>query len=185
MDPELEAPIAAAAARGTASLRAGANLGELLRTFREDDQLGWIGSILALLAIEHIPHSAAKHLVQAECAGESFAHLGLEELQHLAHIPRLSNIGSWLPVHLELAIIDGRSWRLFVPDAPGSVLYFEAEAPDPSRAGSMSWDGLSLDEVRDETTAALSEPGWDREVRIVRDEPDLFLVHFPRVREKF
>ncbi len=183
MDHELEERIAAAAARGIASLRASKSLDEVLRIFREDDQLGAIASMMALRTIEAISLGAAKQLVAEACAGQRFPHLGLDELRHLARIPRRPSIGLWLPTHLEHAIITGRAWKLFVRDAPGCVRYFDAATPDPSRAGSMHGSGISFDSVRDAARAALLEPGWCEELRIVRDEPDLLLVHFPRVRE--
>ncbi len=184
MDREFEAVVVAAATSGGESLRAGRDVGEVLRRFREDDKLGAIASILALRAIEKISLSAAKHLVLAECAGENFAHLGLAELQHLARIPHSPRINRWLPTHLQSAIIDGRPWRLCVPDAPGTVRYFEAPTPEPSRAGSMHGQDISFEWVRSEAMAALTERGWSDELRVVRDEPGLLLVHFARVSER-
>jgi hypothetical protein len=183
MDRELEERIAAAAARGMANLRIGKPLDDVLQAFREDDRLGAIASMMALRAIEDISLKAAKELVSAACAGERFPHLGLEELRHLARIPGPPSDRSWLPTHLEGAIISGRAWKLFVRAEPGSVRYFDATTPDPSRAGSMHGSAISFDAIRDEVRGAVSQPGWSEELRIVRDEPDQLLVHFLRVRE--
>lgn len=184
MDNDIEARVAAAAARGAASLRAGKTLDEVLRAFREDDQLGAIASMLALRTIENISLAAAKELVSDACAGERFPHLGLEQLRHLARIPHRPNIGSWLPTHLQNAIIRGRAWKLFVRDAPGSVRYFDAPTPDPARAGSMHGADVSFDRVREDVKTALLDPQWYEELRLVRDEPDLILIHFARVHER-
>ncbi|HUJ57534.1 MAG TPA: hypothetical protein VLX92_03560 [Kofleriaceae bacterium] len=183
MDRESEQRISLAAARGAASLSAGSTLDEVLRAFREDEHLGAIESMIALRTIEEINLGAAKQLVSAACSGERFPHLGLDELRHIARIPRLPTISSWLPTHLQGAIIDGRPWKLFLRGVPGSVRYFDAKAPDPARSGSMYGAGVSFDRVRDDARAAVLEPGWSDELRIVRDEPDLLLVHFQRVRE--
>jgi hypothetical protein len=181
MDRESEKRIAAAAARGATNLSAGKSLDEVLRAFREDDQLGAIQSMIALRTIEGINLGAAKELVSAACAGERFPHLGLDELRHLARIARMPGVSSWIPTHLQGAIIAGRPWKLFLRDVPGSVRYFDAATNDPTRSGSMHGASLSFDGVRDDVRAAVLVPGWSDELRIVRDEPDLLLVHFPCV----
>jgi hypothetical protein len=175
--------ISAIAARAAASLRAGTNLDEVLRAFREDDHLGAIESVIALRTIEAISLGAAKHLVSDACTGEQFPHLGWDELRHLARIPRLPAVGSRFSTDLEGAIINGRPWKLFVRDAPGSVRFFDAATPDPARSGWMYGDDLSFDMVRDDAKATVLAPGWSDELRIARDEPDLLLVHFHRVSE--
>lgn len=183
MDPDLEQRVAAAAARGRAALHAGATVDEVLRVFRQEDQLGMIGVILALRAIEPIGLAAARQIVEPAWMGTRFPHLGLEQLRHLAHLPHRANIHRWLPSHLQSAIIDGHAWTLFVPGGPRSVRFYNSATADPARAASMSGDGVSFEWVRDEAIAAVAEPGWCDEVRVARDEPGLLLVHFPRVRE--
>lgn len=180
---ESEDRTSAIAARAAASLRAGTNVDEVLRAFREDDHLGAIESVIALRTIEEISLAAAKHLVLAACSGEHFPHLGWDELRHLARIARLPAVSSWFPAHLQGAIIHARPWKLFVRDAPGSVRVFDAATPDPARSGWMYGDDLSLDMVRDNAKATVLAPGWSDELRIAGDEPDLLLVHFPRVSE--
>ncbi len=178
MDPAHRDRIAAAAARGAAQLQAGTCLDEVLLMFRADHELGPLESMLALRAIEPIDLAAAKELVESACAGTRFEHLGAAELRHLAQIPPRR---SWLPSHLRSAIIDGRPWKMFVRAAWETVRFFDAATTDPSRAGSMHGVGISFGRVRDDVRAAASDPAWTDELRIVRDEPDLLLVHFLRV----
>jgi hypothetical protein len=187
VDPEVERQIAAAAARGAASLSAGKRLDEVLRAFREDDQFGAIASMLALMrTVDGIGLATAKELVDSACGGVRFPHLGLDELRHLAYVVRLpdASLWWWIESHLRGAIISGRPWKLFqrdVPEVPRSVHYFDAATPDPKRAGSMYGDGLSFDGICNDLRAAARAPGWSDELTIARDEPDLILVHFLRV----
>lgn len=57
----------------------------------------------------------------------------------------------------------------------------DADTTDPSHQGSMY--GFSFEQVREEARLAAADPGWQEELRIIRDESRLLLVQFLRVRE--
>jgi hypothetical protein len=170
------------AALARAALEAGENVGEVLRSFREEAGLGAIESILALRAIEPIGLDAAKQLVAGACDGRSFAHLGLADLASLATIASLpggpSGILRW---GLRDAVIDHRPWCLFVPGEPGSVTFYTATSPEPALGGTVHGEGVSLAAIREEASALASDPRWSEEIEIVRDEPEALLVRFRRV----
>lgn len=164
------------------ALEGGENVGEILRAFREDAGLGLIQSIQALRAIAPVGLDTAKTLVAGACDGQSFAHLRLADLTHLAALTSLpgGTLGI-LRVHLWSAVIDHRPWRLFVPRAPHSLTFYAAASPDPAHEGMICGDGVSLEAVREEVLALASDPRWSAEIEIVRDEPEALLVRFPSV----
>lgn len=182
MPSTMDLRVEAAAARALTRLQRGESVGEMLRVFREDDGLGAIESILALRAIRPVGLASGKELVVAACNGRDFSHLGLVDLERLALLETLP--GGPLGSHLRSAIISRHPWLLFERDVPGRVRYFTAPEPEPSRAGSISGDGVSFEALRARIIAARSDPRWAQEAEIVHDEPERLLIRFVNVAEQ-
>lgn len=179
MSSTLEERATKAAARARQRLDAGANVDDVLRTFREEDDLGPLGSILALRGIAPIGLDAAKVLVSEACDGKSFTHLGLADLQKLADCGSLP--GSWLRLHLRHALLEHRPWLLLVPGGTECVTFYQSSQPDPALAGSTSGPGVSFTALVEEIRALATHPRWAGLVELLRDEPSALLVHFPTV----
>jgi hypothetical protein len=93
-------------------MAAGATLDDVLRTFRTHDELGAIGSILALREIAPIPLWCLKILVTS---GRSRAHLTLADLEMLANAPP-DGVDFFIHSCRNDAIIERKPYLLLVRD---------------------------------------------------------------------
>lgn len=178
----LEERVEQAASRARSRLEAGENVGEVLRAFREDDELGPLESIMALCAVQMMDLGAAKLLVYQACDGKSFAHLGLADLAKLGDL--IAFPGDLLETHIRDAVMAHRPWLLFVPDGTHTISFYTATHPDPALLGTICGEGVSFAALGEEARALASHPRWSKEIAIVRDEPEALLVRFPCVPER-
>ncbi len=168
-------------------MASGATLDDVLRTFRTDDQFGFIDSIRALLAIARIGLSCAKTIVSD---GRSYAHLTLADLDLIADTPDAPFDGAGYDIlgSRWRAIVERKPYLLYVRDRDSAIrvnFYTSAtplEAPPQRDAGSIYGSGARLELVRDAVRSTAA--AWPTEFRILRDDPDQVLLHFLRARQE-
>jgi hypothetical protein len=113
---------AAVGARARAAMAAGARLDDVLRTFRTHDNLGAIGSILALREIMPIPLWCSKILVTS---GRSYAHLTLADLEMLRNAPP-DGVNHFIHFVCNDAIIERKPYLLLARDHPRPPMWTSA-----------------------------------------------------------
>ncbi|HEY0195573.1 MAG TPA: hypothetical protein VGC42_30880 [Kofleriaceae bacterium] len=185
MSEARNARISVAAARARAAMTGGATLDEVLRAFRDQDELGAIGSIQALRELSAMEMSCAKDIVSNACEGRSYAHLSLADLELLGDVPRVGGVDYFTRRHRDDAIIERKPYLLYVraPEATRSVDLHPAAIPlaappDGEHAGCITGDCVTFERVCDDVRRAAA--AWPTELRILRDEHDQLLLHFLR-----
>lgn len=187
MSEDSDTRVAAAAARARAAMAAGATVDDVVRGFRDDDQLDAIAAILALREIAAAPMglSCAKLIVSEICEGRSYAQLTLADLDLLGDASRVSGVDYFTCRNRDRAIIERKPYLLYVRNRQTNrSVYFYASAtplerqpahPPIERADQTpgTFEGV-CDDVRGSAAA------WPTELLIMRDEPDHLLLHFIR-----
>jgi hypothetical protein len=188
MSEDRDRRLAGAAARARAAMTAGATLDDVLRTFRDDEQLGAIEAIKALRELAPMDLSCAKLFVSSFCEGRSYAHLTLSDLELLGDMSHVEGVDYFTRRHHEDAIIRRKPYLLYVRDlrTSRSVLIYVSATPlaaepmhsAPGETGWISGDDVTFERICDDARRAAA--AWPSGLRIVRDEPDQMLLHFIR-----
>jgi hypothetical protein len=182
MNEEWNTRIVAASDRARAAMAAGATLDDVLNTFRTDDKLGTIESMMALREIAPIPLWCLTGLLGDYRAGRRYryAHLTLADLEMLGNAPP-DGVGFVIHSCRADAIIERKPYVLLVRDHPYPrkwrkwISAIPLETPPPHNNSSVYGVFESVcSEAR--RVAAV----WPTELRLLRDEPDQLLLHFLR-----
>lgn len=181
MDDELDARLAAIAARGRDAMAAGTTLDDVLHGMKHRDHLGPIEAMIALRTMSPMSLPCAKDLVSRWCEGASYAHVTLAELDVLGDAPRVRGVDFFVRCERDAAVIAREPYLLYaagVAPATGTQLWRSAMplATRSRQASGSSSESFAV--VRARVHAAIA--AWPGEIRVVRDEPGELSVQFMR-----
>jgi hypothetical protein len=111
---------------------------------------------------------------------DTYAHLHLRELEHLARVFAFARCHGFTKYNLESAILRGHRVLEFNAATTGATYRYVTDDPEVSRSTGRT--GRTLAEVRAEVTSAMLDTEWDGELRILVDEPTRLVIEFPRIR---
>ena len=186
MSDEVRIRVVAAAGRARAAMSAGANVSDVLRTFRDADQLSALECMWALREIAPMDLSCSKMIVSTWCEGRSYEHLSLADLDLLGDTPRAGGVDSFTRRQRDDAIIDRKPWLLYARRSKQWVYVIASAVPlaaFPSplaegQYGSVSGASVSFEGVTADARKAAA--AWPSEIAIERDDPDELLLRFLR-----
>ena len=137
------------------------------------------GGSLFLLDVVRIGLPIARRIsTMASRDPASVEHIRLGELEHLARVFGFTESHLWLRSWLEDAILQRFRTVEVLPVDDRHYRYRFGDSDAEGRGG-----GNSIDDVRRHVRAALADPDWSGELRILVDEPERLVIEFAHIGE--